>query len=170
MSAPGAIALATTPETVARCYSVVRELRPHLADEAAFVAQVQRQREAGYRLAYLEAGGEVRAVAGFRVQEKLSAGRFLYVDDLVTRAEDRSLAYGGSLLDWLADRVRGRKAARRWNWIPECSATPPTGSICARGWTSRATISRRNCPLCGIRRPAFPGRELSRGNGRKIPV
>ena len=45
-------------------------------------------------------------MAGFRVSEKLSAGRFLYVDDLVTRAEDRSRAYGGHLLDWLGDRAR----------------------------------------------------------------
>ena len=49
---------------------------------------------------------EVRAVAGYRVLEKLSAGRFLYVDDLVTRAGDRSRAYGGHLLDWLSDRAR----------------------------------------------------------------
>ena len=111
MSASGVIALATSPVAISCCHPDVRELRPHLADEEAFVAQVQRQQASGYRLAYLEALGQVRAVAGFRVLEKLSAGRFLYVDDLVTRAEDRSRAFGGGLLDWLADRAREENCA-----------------------------------------------------------
>ena len=84
----------------------MRELRPHLTDEAAFVAQVARQRAEGYRLAFLEEGGEVRAVAGYRVSEKLSTGKFLYVDDLVSREADRSRGYGGRLFDWLVARAR----------------------------------------------------------------
>ena len=68
--------------------------------------QVQRQRAQGYQLAYLEAGGEVRAAAGYRISEKLSAGRFLYVDDLVTRAVDCSRGYGGVLFDWLIAQAR----------------------------------------------------------------
>ncbi len=48
----------------------------------------------------------VRAVAGFRVSEKLSAGRFLYVDDLATRAGDQSKGYGGQLFDWLVNHAR----------------------------------------------------------------
>ncbi len=68
--------------------------------------RVERQRTRGYQLAFLEADEVVRAVAGFRVSEKLSAGCFLYVDDLATRAADQSKGYGGHLFDWLADMAR----------------------------------------------------------------
>lgn len=99
------VTLADDPAAVARCFATMRELRPHLTSEAAFVAQVERQQAEGYRLAFLEEGGEVRAVAGYRVSEKLSAGKFLYVDDLVSRAADRSRGYGGRLFDWLVARA-----------------------------------------------------------------
>ena len=86
------IALARTPAEIARCYEVMRELRTHFTDRTKFVRQVQRQQRDGYLLAFVEDDGEVRAVAGYRFIEWLFSGRFLYVDDLVTRANDRSLA------------------------------------------------------------------------------
>ena len=100
------IALATERVAIARCHPVMLELRPHLSDREGFVTRVERQQVAGYFLAYLEAAGVVRSVAGFRLQEKLSAGRFLYVDDLVTRAADASKGYGGALFDWLVAHAR----------------------------------------------------------------
>ncbi len=107
MNAAGiTVTVAMDASTVARCHPVMLELRPHLMDRDAFTAQVERQQAQGYRLAYLEAAGEIRAVAGYRVSEKLSAGRFLYVDDLVTRAADCSRGYGGLLLDWLIGQAR----------------------------------------------------------------
>ena len=84
----------------------MRELRPHLGSEAEFVFRVERQQAQGYYLAGLEDGGVVRAVAGYRISEKLSAGRFLYVDDLVTCGKDQSKGYGGQLFDWLVERAR----------------------------------------------------------------
>ena len=100
------IAHATHGAAIMRCHPVIVELRPHLSSPEAFAAQVERQQAQGYRLAYLEAAGEVRALAGYRIQEKLSAGNFLYVDDLVTRAADCSKGYGGVLFDWLIERAR----------------------------------------------------------------
>lgn len=82
------------------------QLRPHL-DEGAFIEQVLRQREEdGYRLVYVETDREIVAVAGFRVTEMLSRGRFLYVDDLVTHEGHRSQGYGARLLAWLASEAR----------------------------------------------------------------
>ena len=97
---------AVTPESVARCFPVMRQLRTHFEDEKIFVEQVERQRRDGYRMAFLEDGQEVRAVAGYRLMESLFSGRFCYVDDLVTDATGRSLGYGGALLDWLAATAR----------------------------------------------------------------
>lgn len=100
------IAIAGTPEQIRRCYPVVRELRPHIETEDDFLAQVQRQQRQGYILACIESEGEVRAVAGYRYMEFLFHGHFMYVDDLVTRAVDRSLGFGGRLFDWLVQQAR----------------------------------------------------------------
>lgn len=97
--------LAETVEQLARCYPVMAELRPHL-NEAQFLAAVQRQQREGYQLLALADGGEVRALAGFRLQEMLAHGRFLYVDDLVTAAAQRSRGYGDALLAWLTEYAR----------------------------------------------------------------
>jgi GNAT superfamily N-acetyltransferase len=98
------IALATKPEEIRRCHAVMRELRPHFDDAEKFIERVTRQQQEGYSLAFLEAEGE--AVAGYRFLESLFSGKFLYVDDLVTHAGDRSLGFGGKLFDWLVEQAR----------------------------------------------------------------
>lgn len=82
------------------------QLRPHHPDRKAFIRQVRRQQREGFRLAFLEAGREVRAVAGFRIMEMLFSGGTLYVDDLVTRDADRSRGFGAQLFDWLIAHAR----------------------------------------------------------------
>ena len=105
-AAPEKIAIAESEGDVRRVYDVMRELRQHIATVEEFVARVRRQQKEGYLLAYLEAGGEIRAAAGYRFQEMLFHGRLLYVDDLVTRERDRSAGYGGRLFDWLVQQAR----------------------------------------------------------------
>jgi GNAT superfamily N-acetyltransferase len=107
MSGPR-IAIAGTPREIERCHPVMRQLRPQFEEARAFVDQVTRQQKEGYLLAFLEDDQQVRAVAGYRFLESLVAGKFLYVDDLVTREEDRSRGYGGQLFDWLVDQARAR--------------------------------------------------------------
>ena len=106
MPPAASIHLAADHAAILRCHAVMLELRPHLADGEAFVAQVERQQAQGYRLAYVEAAGEVRSAAGYRLLEKFSAGRFLYVDDLVTRRVDHGQGFGSRLFDWLVARAR----------------------------------------------------------------
>ncbi|HCA27584.1 MAG TPA: GNAT family N-acetyltransferase [Betaproteobacteria bacterium] len=83
---------------VRRCYAVMAQLRPHLASEDDFVARWRRQATDGYRLLALLDGLHVVALAGFRVQENLVHGRFLYVDDLVTDERLRSGGHGERLM------------------------------------------------------------------------
>ncbi len=97
---------------IARCFPVMRQLRTHFEDEQKFVEQVERQRTGGYRMAFLEDASGVQAVAGFRMSESLFAGRFCYVDDLVTNGTGRSLGYGGALLDWLVAEARAAGCAK----------------------------------------------------------
>lgn len=107
MSAP-TIAIAQTPEQIRRCFPVMRELRTHFDNADEFVERVVRQQKNGYLLAYVEADGEIRAAAGYRFLESLFSGKFMYVDDLVTRAQDRSCGFGGRLFDWLVEQARAR--------------------------------------------------------------
>src|SRR5262245_61873716 len=100
------IAIAETVEDIRRCFPVMRELRTHIADEENFVQRVQRQQKQGYHLAFLESDGQICAAAGDRFLESLFAGKNLYVDDLVTRDNDRSRGFGGKLLDWLVLEAR----------------------------------------------------------------
>lgn len=100
--------LAESDAEIAACAPVMRELRPHVP-EADFVARVRRQQRDGYRLAWVaDEAGTPAAVAGFRIGENLAWGRFLYVDDLVTRAEARSSGHGAALLRWLREHARAR--------------------------------------------------------------
>ncbi|HEY1583397.1 MAG TPA: GNAT family N-acetyltransferase [Chthoniobacterales bacterium] len=109
---PKKIAEAQTVAEIARCFPVMRQLRTHFEDEQTFVAQVERQRRDGFRIAFVEDEAGVRAVAGFRVLESLYAGRFCYVDDLVTDNAGRSLGYGGALFDWLVATARAEGCGR----------------------------------------------------------
>lgn len=78
-------------------------LRPHLGDETALAAAVQRQMAQGYRLlaAFAPDDEIAAAVAGFRVVEYLAWGRCLYVDDLSARNEHRRAGHARALLDEL---------------------------------------------------------------------
>jgi GNAT superfamily N-acetyltransferase len=99
------IAIAETDAQILSCFAVMQQLRTHLKPED-FLPKIRRQQLEGFRLAYLEDEGSIRAVAGFRVVENLASGRMLYVDDLVTDSAWRSRGYGKALLDWLIDQAR----------------------------------------------------------------
>jgi GNAT superfamily N-acetyltransferase len=97
--------LASSDQEIAACFPVMHQLRPHLTPDS-FLARVRSQQPAGYRLAYVEVAGRPVAVAGFRLCESLSSGRFLYVDDLVTLDAERSKGHGAELLGWLLEQAR----------------------------------------------------------------
>ena len=63
--------------------------------------RVKLQQTEGYLLAFVADDGEVKSVAGYRIQNMLAHGKFLYVDDLVTDDNSRSKGYGDALFDWL---------------------------------------------------------------------
>jgi len=92
-------------EEIQRCYPIMRELRPHL-EEHLFADQVLQQMKEGYRLACLEEGNEIRALAGFRILTFLAWGKTLYIDDLITAPKARRRGCGGNLLKWAVNQVR----------------------------------------------------------------
>ncbi len=101
------IAIARTDAEIQRCFPVMAELRPHLI-EAAFVERICRQQQAGYLLAFFEEGSEIKCVAGYRFNECLAWGKYLYLDDLVTAGQFRSQGHGRRLFDWLVAQARAQ--------------------------------------------------------------
>ena len=83
---------------IGACHAVMMELRPHLKDAGSFIRQVMRQREHGYRLSAAWRDGRLVGVIGYRLQENLLYGRFVFVDDLVVHQEFRRDGVGARLL------------------------------------------------------------------------
>ena len=102
---------AKTDAHIRDCWTVLAQLRPHLK-KRDFVSLVRQQFAEGYRLAFIRRKQKVQAVAGFRVRHSLSAGRFCYVDDLVTTEQARSQGLGRELLDWLCALARAEGCHR----------------------------------------------------------
>lgn len=97
---------------IERCFPVMVELRTALAQDK-FVSQVKRQQRLNeFKLAYLEVESEVKAVAGFRISENLAFGKFLYVDDLVTKSSEQSKGYGDKLFDWLLEYAKAESCTQ----------------------------------------------------------
>jgi GNAT superfamily N-acetyltransferase len=104
------VKLATELDQIERSASVMRELRASLT-EPEIVDRIQEQRYEGHRLAFVETEDTVVAVAGYRVLEHLVYGRFLYVDDLVTRAKSKRNGFAGLLFDWMLAEARKERCA-----------------------------------------------------------
>lgn len=103
------IQLAKDGEQIRSCYKVMQQLRPHLTSEHAFVLQVQRQMHTGYHLAYIQEGGQVKSLAGFRYLEFLAWGKVIYIDDLISDATTRRNGYGSKLLKWVINEAKKAK-------------------------------------------------------------
>lgn len=83
---------------LAASFPVMQELRPHLSDRATYQALVAQQRAQGYRLLAAWRDGVIVGLAGYRLQDNLLYGRFVYVDDLVVSAALHRSGLGERLL------------------------------------------------------------------------
>lgn len=98
---------AQSDEDILACFPVMQELRPNITSAQELLERVTRQREQGYKLWAIWRGVVPIALAGYRVQENLVHGRFLYVDDLVTLSTERGGQLGKRLLDTIT--IKGRE-------------------------------------------------------------
>jgi GNAT superfamily N-acetyltransferase len=99
------IKIAQSDAEIESCFAVMAELRPHVAANK-FLERVKRQSQHhGFFLAFL-ADDVVKAVAGIRIAEWLAGGKYLEIEDLVTRDADRSSGYGGELFDWIVELAK----------------------------------------------------------------
>jgi ribosomal protein S18 acetylase RimI-like enzyme len=84
---------------IVSCFPVMVLLRPHLTGVEEFLTRIKRQRQSGYFLLAAWDAATPVALAGYRLEENLIRGKFIYVDDLVTAAEARRHRIGAQLLD-----------------------------------------------------------------------
>ena len=87
-----------------RAEAVHRQLRTALP--ADYRSKMQRVFAGGGRMVVAAEGNAVRGLAVWRVHENTAIGVHLYVDDLVTDAQRRSLGVGHALMQWLEQRAR----------------------------------------------------------------
>ena len=86
-----------------RAWPVMRELRGHLSEER-WLELMAIMAPDGYRLLALEDDeGTIRALAGIRFGTNLYYGRHVWVDELVTAPDARSLGHGRALLRHVED-------------------------------------------------------------------
>jgi GNAT superfamily N-acetyltransferase len=89
------------PEVV----EVLHDLRPKLTIELMRGIYAEGHPQ-GLRYTAVEHDGAIVAVAGWRLVACTTAGRRLYIDDLVTQQTNRSAGHGSLLLRELEDRAR----------------------------------------------------------------
>ena len=106
------ITFAASDADIDASFPVMTELRTNFTDPAVYRHQIRRQMDDGYNLALLWFNGEVAGCSGFRVHETLSRGTYMYVEDLVTSAKQRSHGFGDKLFDWVHAQARERGCAQ----------------------------------------------------------
>ena len=101
----------TTDQEILAAFLLMSQLRDRIREDT-FVAEVRREQAEGYRLCGGFEGDRLVALAGVRQTHTLARGEHLFVDDLVTLAEERGKGHGKALLAWLAARA-GAEGIRR---------------------------------------------------------
>ncbi len=96
-----------TDEEILSTFAVMQQLRPTLV-KASYLEQVRICMQDGYRLVALYKDDQCMTVAGYRVQHTLfrSGNAELYVNDLVTDHEQRSMSYGDQMMRYLKNQVK----------------------------------------------------------------
>jgi GNAT superfamily N-acetyltransferase len=91
-----------------RAARALLELRPRFESVERITSQIDAQRSTGYRVvaSFEDGDADAAAVAGFRIAHNLAWGRFLYVDDLVTRAALRGRGHADAVMAWVLREAR----------------------------------------------------------------
>lgn len=116
--------IAKTRDEFSKCLPVISQLRPHLTEEDFLDAVSRMSEQHAYELVYAESEGEIVSVAGIRTAEWLHTGKYLEIEDFVTKEGYRSKGFGGVLFDQILDyaREKGCKQVRLVSGIQRESA------------------------------------------------
>jgi GNAT superfamily N-acetyltransferase len=90
-----------------QAFPVLVQLRDGLTEET-YLEYLQEMQDEGYRLFALYEDEAIVSLAGVAVRTNFYNGRHLFVYDLVTRADRRSMGYGTQLMDFVTEWARDR--------------------------------------------------------------
>lgn len=89
-----------------QAYTVMKELRPHLSEEAFLQLSTEAHKADQYSLVGIFEQNQIVAVMGYRILTDFVHGRHLYIDDLVTKESHRSQGLGAQLLKWAEAKAK----------------------------------------------------------------
>lgn len=124
-------------EELQRCFSIMKELRPHLTPEEYLNIYDHAHAADTYRIVALEVDDKIVAAMGYRFLWDYVRGRHLYIDDLVTSSAVRSKGYGAELLQYAEQLARESGCLV----LRLCTGTENHGGIRfyeRNGWTKRS--------------------------------
>lgn len=90
-------------------YPIIHQLRTHLTEAMYMDLVAEAVNVDRYLLYALYEAEEIAAVVGFKEMTTLNNGRFIWVCDLITDKEKRSLGYGEKLLSFVHEYAREKK-------------------------------------------------------------
>jgi len=101
------IILATSERDIKDCFTVMAELHPRLKENGPdnFLMRIQHQMKSGYKLALLRNNESIVACIGYRFVDMLAFDRFCYIDDLVTKEDQRSNGHGERLFEFVKKKA-----------------------------------------------------------------
>lgn len=83
---------------LAKCYEVMKELRPNLTEEDFnSIYEISKSKD-GYEIIAIESKDKIVALMGYRFLYDYVRGKHLYIDDLVSTEEARGKGLGSLLL------------------------------------------------------------------------
>lgn len=92
-----------TTEELLQGYSIMKQLRTHLNQESYLNLVQEAQVKEGYKIFALLEENNIVAVCGFQPMITLYYGKYIWVCDLVTDKNKRSMGYGEKLLEFVQD-------------------------------------------------------------------
>lgn len=90
--------LAKSRAELERCFTVMKELRPHLDFGNYISIYEEAHRSDGFEIVAIEEDNKILAVMGYRILSDFVRGKHIYVDDLVSSESVRSKGLGAELL------------------------------------------------------------------------
>jgi RimJ/RimL family protein N-acetyltransferase len=91
---------AQIPKDSEKILTLLKELRTELTLPHFIETYKQAHKNDDYQIVFLEEKNEVVALMGYRILYDFVHGKHLYIDDLVTKSDQRSKGYGAKLLTY----------------------------------------------------------------------
>ncbi|QKF67273.1 hypothetical protein AVENP_1727 [Arcobacter venerupis] len=87
-------------EEIKYCYTLMHQIREDLS-ENDFFSMIAEQIKNGYQVIYVTENNQIICVVGFNILQKLSWGKYLYIEDFVTEKSAQYSSAAKVLFDFI---------------------------------------------------------------------